>query len=416
MNVNIYIIHLNVFIYAAAYWSQITVLPYLLEDLGYSNYYYGLTKTVMAIGSIASGLGFGWFTDKAGGRFALAISQIGTGVAYMGLMCALNQVSMGMWVFQLFYLFMMVMQTAEATLSCLTKDEDRAKAIGRLSASYSFGRITGSFLGGHVSENYGYAPCLFVAVGLSFLCSLIDVIYWEQECAVNTEGNYSSLPARSKSQTGTKANSNYETTPLLQYLTDPLLLRFLAFFGAAMTALRMFSSLVELIHKSHFMLSKSQAGNIMSYLSVIGVVSKSVFVGMVTDRLEGIKALQISLIGLFLSFFALSIYPNNLLFYVVGISVLRTLSGALFTTICKGVLTSFVDNSQIGLVIAMFHASWSIAGVFGPALGTFLYTGGGIRLLSIVISCLLLAAAFTTPLLKQGVRRNKSGLESKNND
>jgi len=404
MNVDIYIIHFNVAIYAAAYWSQMTVLPYLYGDLGYSNTYYGLTKTIMAVGMTVSGLGFGRLTDKLGGRVALSISQLGTAVSYMGLMLALNGMSIGMVVFSLFSMFMMVMQTAEAALSCLIKEKDRAKAIGRLSASYSVGRITGSFLGGWVSENYGYAPCLFLAVGLSFVCSLISVFSFGQ----------ASRPATSKLQKSA-ANNDHAATPWWYLLTDLLLLKFLSFFCAAMTALRMFSSMVELIHKSHFGLTKSQAGYLMSYLSIIGVGAKSVVVGLLTDRLGGVLALQISLFGLFMSFFAFFLWSDNLVFYVTGICVTRSLSGALFTTICKGVLTSFVDSDQIGLVIAMFHAAWSVSGIFGPAIGTFLYERGGVRLLSGVTSCLLLASALSTPLLQQKLEKTK-GLISKNND
>jgi len=405
MNVDIYIIHFNVAIYAAAYWSQMTVLPYLYGDLGYSNTYYGMTKTFMAVGMTVAGLGFGRLTDTLGGRVALSISQFGTAMSYMGLLLALNGMGIGMVVFSLFSMFMMVMQTAEAALSCLIKDEDRAKAIGRLSASYSVGRITGSFLGGWVSDNYGYAPCLFLAVGLSLTCSLISVFSFGHATTLGT----------SKLQKRTKANTDHEATPWWYLLTDLLLLKFLSFFCAAMTALRMFSSMVELIHKSHFGLSKSQAGYLMSYLSVIGVGAKSVVVGLVTDRLGGVAALQVSLFGLFISFFAFYLWSDNLVFYVTGICVLRSLSGALFTTICKGVLTSFVDSNQIGLVIAMFHAAWSVSGVFGPAIGTFLYEEGGVRLLSGVISCLLLASALAAPLLQQRLEKTK-GLISKNND
>jgi len=186
-----------------------------------------------------------------------------------------------------------------------------------------------------------------------------------------------------------------------------MLLKFLAFFGAAMGSLRMFSSLQELIHKEHFGLSKSEAGYVMSALSVIEVFSKMLLVGVVTEKLGGIKALQASLYGLFCSFAFFVLYPNSVIFYLGGVCLLRTLSASLFTTISKGVLTSFVDTNKIGLVISMLHAAWAVAGVFGPLLGTALYTRGGIRLLGSVISCLLLCASLVAPSLQQGFQIKK---------
>jgi len=85
--------------------------------------------------------------------------------------------------------------------------------------------------------------------------------------------------------------------------------------------------------------------------------------------------------------------------------VVQTISKGLFLTISKGVLTSFFDNRKIGLVIAMFHAGLLIAGVIGRVLGSFVYVQGGIRLLSTVISCLLLGTALTTPFLHQGLKQ-----------
>jgi len=115
-------------------------------------------------------------TDRAGVKITLSMAQMGTGWAYIGLTLALDwQANLGIVIYQFFSLFMNVMQTAEAALSYLTKQDERAKAVGRLSGSYSLGMITGSFLGGYLSENYDYGTCVTAASSISMLCTFLNM-------------------------------------------------------------------------------------------------------------------------------------------------------------------------------------------------------------------------------------------------
>lgn len=58
-------------------------------------------------------------------------------------------------IFHLCSQFMMIMQTAEAAISIQTQQEERAKAIGRLSASFVIGKLTGRFVGWYTLKKFG---------------------------------------------------------------------------------------------------------------------------------------------------------------------------------------------------------------------------------------------------------------------
>lgn len=169
------LVHLNIVVYAGAFWMQQPVLPYLSEALGADEVVFGLlVSTISALALL--GLPFlGWLTDTHGAKRSIIVSQMASVVMY-GLMWRAHSLP---WLFasRIPAALQHCMLCAQAAVSRMSARENRAQALGRISLSYGVGMVLGGPVGGALATRYGHHSSALAAFLLSLLVTLLDALF-----------------------------------------------------------------------------------------------------------------------------------------------------------------------------------------------------------------------------------------------
>uniref|UniRef100_UPI00398E75E2 solute carrier family 22 member 18 n=1 Tax=Pristiophorus japonicus TaxID=55135 RepID=UPI00398E75E2 len=362
----ILVAHINMALYSTCFWIQIGVMPYLSKRLGMDTVMFGYLQTTFALIQLLGGPLFGRFGDLFGGRAALSLAYLSSGLTYV-LMGLSTNVPL-LFLSRVPSVFMHGMQAAQMVVTDLSTESERTGALGKLGLSYGVGMILGSSAGGLLISRFGEPFAAYVAAAGSVLNTIVVLKY---------------IPAHTKPVTLTKENKP-ETAPSMSIFSVKKIFRLLSIPGAAgiltiktISGLPMgvFQSMFSIVAMDHFKLEPENNGYLMAYIGVLQMVMQGLVVGRLTHQIAERSLLLWSILVICLVGLATALMTNIFHFCLICIPMSLGISAFYLTT--NSILTKIVPPADTGAMLGLNMCVHSLIRSVAPTIGGFLFKSYG---------------------------------------
>ncbi|MCS7010678.1 MAG: MFS transporter [Anaerolineales bacterium] len=356
------------------------LLPYYAEEYGATPFVTGLLVASYAAASLIGAPILGRLSDRYGRRPILLLSVFGTllGFLLLGFAAPLGQglarliapSASNAFVLGVLFLARILdgvtagnITVAQAYISDVTDETNRARGLGLIGAAFGLGFIIGPAAGGLLSKA-GYSVPAFVAAGVAML-NLLNIYFFLPE----------SLTLARREAIAQVKRPPFTLRALLEALRRPgvgplLHLRF--FYGMAFA---LFQSIFSLFAQA-IRLTPDTTGYILAYVGLLSVIVQGGLMGWLTKRfrensliITGLWVMGLSFIG-----WALTRDLVTLLIVLLPLAV----SGGVLNTVIQSALTKSVSRDELGGTLGLAGALESITRVIAPTVGGFLLDSLGV--------------------------------------
>lgn len=332
---------------ALGYGIVIPILyPYSVK-YGLSDFENGVLFSVFSICQFISTPIIGMLSDKYGRKPLLVISLIGTAFSFLIMAFAPNAL----------FLFLARaldgftagnLPVAQAIISDTTSGKDRARGFGIIGACFGVGFIAGPTISAFTVGISLKLPFIIAAI-LSAIAVIMAIILLDETNTKMAEIKNKKLFDWRKLFSSI-FEKNIGLTLLITF--------FWAFaFGMFIYAFQPFSTKVLLLKPQHISL-------IFVLFGVIGFLSQIFLVGRLTKILGVLKAFNLALITLTISFILLFFTKN--LYWLIFASIIMALSNSTVQTLTQTVLSEETPLERQGEIMGVNASYMSIGQIIGP--------------------------------------------------
>jgi len=351
------IIFIIVFIDLLGFSLILPLLPFYAETFGANPALVGLLVASYAAAQLVGAPLLGRLSDRFGRRPVLIISIFGTFVGFIMLGFAQS----------LWMLFASRLldgftggniSVAQAYITDITDEKNRARGLGLLGAAFGLGFIIGPAIGGTLSV-YGYALPAFVAAGFSLL-ALLGVVFFLPE----------SLSDEVRAELTKRKQEEFKLKNLLKALTRPRvgpLLQVRFFYGLAFAT---FQTIFPLFALYQLSLDAQGTGYVLTYVGILVVFVQGFLVGRLAKRYRERILIFVSLIVMTISLFAWALTPNLFVLLIVLIPI--AFSAGILNTILNSALSKSVYQEEVGGTLGISASLESLTRVISPSAGGYL--------------------------------------------
>ena len=329
------------------------LMPFYAEKLGAGGAIVGLLVASFSIAQLLSAPFWGRFSDRYGRRPALLVSLVASALAFVVFAYADS-----LW---LLFVSRIVQGAGGGTVGVIqayvadaTKPEDRARALGWLSAATNAGVSIGPAVGSWLRPLGAEWPGLMAAV----LCVVNIFFVWRYLAEPRTsEDRQANLQPRGSSR---RAVARVVTHPQLP--TSRLIL----IYAIAIGAFQGTTALLALFLGFKFGVTELTIGYFFTYIGVLAVVTRAIFLGPLVDKFGEARLARIGLALLAVGLAGMGIAPNiPSLAVAVGLLPL----GTAFTFPCvTALLSRVIDGTQRGLYMGVQQTYGGISKVAFPVV------------------------------------------------
>ena len=394
--INIFIV---VFVDLLGFSLILPLLPYYAQSFGASPAVIGLLTASYAAASLVGAPLMGRLSDRFGRRLILLLSVGGTFMGFLllafaesigrGLASLVASTAVNAFILGVLFLSRMVdgltggnITVAQAYISDITTESNRAKGLGLIGAAFGLGFIIGPAVGGLLSK-FGYSVPALAAAGLSFL-NLISIFFFLPESL--TDERRLALHVQKKPPFTLKALAEAFNRPKV----GPLLhVRFL--FALAFST---FQSVFSLYAAYKLHLTSQMTGYVLAYVGVLSVLVQGVGVGLVTKRFRENATLITSMWLMVFGLAGWAITPSLPVLLVVILPL--SLGGGMLNTIINSAITKSVTREEIGGTLGISTSLESISRVIAPSAGGFLLQNLGTWAPGLVSAIVMLWTVYFT--------------------
>jgi len=349
------------------------LLPFYAQKYGASALMVGLLASVYALAQMIGAPVLGRMSDRYGRRPILLVSIFGTfiGFVLLGLAEPIGQLVSGNTPLQdevvigILFLSRVIdgltggnITVAQAYITDVTDEKNRAKGLGLIGAAFGMGFILGPAIGGLLSR-WGYPVPAFAAALLSMI-NLVMVFFLLPE----------SLNAARRAAMANRPRPAFSARALWEALNRPRVgplihIRFI--FGLASAA---FQGVFALYAAARLGLDAQGTGLVLAYVGVLVVLVQGVAIGRLTARFsESLLILWASAL-MAVSLAAWALVPTLPLLLIVLIPL--SLGTGILNTVISSALTKSVYPEEIGGTLGLAASAESLSRVIGPALAALL--------------------------------------------
>lgn len=385
----LWILMITAFIDMVGLLMVIPLLPFYAKTLGAGGLVVGVLVSSFSVAQLISAPMWGRFSDAYGRRPALIVGLGASVIAYIIFAFALELPH------PMFFLFLsrIVQGAGGGTVSVIqayvadsTAPEERAKALGWLSAATNAGVAIGPLLGS-LSHTWGSSgPGLFAAG----LCVLNIVFAWRYLL----ESRDMKEAAESKADVNKRARSRDAIAHVVSHSAAPAS-RLIWIYAIAIGAFQGVTSMLALLLSARFGVTEQTIGFFFAYIGALSVVTRALILGRMVDRYgeaklarigqillaTGIALLSIirpladpagvaAMFGNVLPWRAVALLPYLPLAIAVGFLPL----GTAFTFPCvTALLSRVISSKERGLYMGVQQTFGGMARVLFPILFGYLY-------------------------------------------
>jgi MFS transporter, DHA1 family, tetracycline resistance protein len=349
------------------------LLPYYAEQYGATPFVVGLLVASYAAASLIGAPLLGRLSDRFGRRPILLVSVFGTLLGFLvlgfaapigeGLARLLAPSAANFFVLGVLFFARILdgltagnLTVAQAYISDVTDEKNRARGLGLIGAAFGLGFIIGPAVGGLLSKVNFSLPA-FVAAGIAAL-NLVQIFFLLPETLTGEQ-----MRAGGK-------RPPFTLNALLVALKRPvvgplLLLRFL--FGLAFAT---FQSIFALYAQYKLALTSDKTGYILAYVGVLSVIVQGGLIGPLTKRYQENKLIITGLWLMSFSLLAWAFVPNLITLLIIMLPL--ALSGGVLGTVIQAAITRAVQPQEIGGMLGISGSLESMTRVLAPTIGGYL--------------------------------------------
>lgn len=338
------------------------LLPFYAEKLGAGGAIVGMLVASFSVAQLLSAPYWGRFSDRYGRRPALLVSLVASAVAFVVFAYADS-----LW---LLFVSRIIQGAGGGTVGVIqayvadaTKPEDRARALGWLSAATNAGVSIGPAVGTWLRPLGTEWPGLVAAM----LCVVNMLFVWR----------YLAEPRTSADRKADLQPRGSSRRAVAQVVTHPQLpaSRLILIYAIAIGAFQGTTAVLALFLGVKFGVTEFTIGYFFTYIGVLSVVTRAIFLGPLVDKFGEARLARIGLALLATGLVAMGIAPNiPTLAVAVGLLPL----GTAFTFPCvTALLSRVIDGAQRGLYMGVQQTYGGISRVAFPVVFGIAYDGIG---------------------------------------
>ena len=333
--------------------ALVPVLPLYAEQLGASPSQVGLILAAHAVAQLLFLPAWGWMSDRVGRRPVILVSLAGTAAAFAALALAESLSAIYLARF-LSGFFAASVGTAQAVVTDVTAEEDRAHGMGWVGAAVGLGMVLGPALGGAVAVIHPRAPFWTVAA----------------LAAVNFAFAWLKLP-----ETFQRPEGRADLGDLVRLLVpaplrlaaavhDRRIALYLVVFLLVFTSLGVLESMAPLLLSHEFGAPVLHISLVFACLGAVFVFTQGVLLGPLVDRFGEPRLVALGLIAMGLGLLAMVVAPSFAAFYGIvtcigfGMGISFPTFTSLFSQAC--------EPSQRGELLAESQAMAMTGRMLGP--------------------------------------------------
>ncbi|HSJ54869.1 MAG TPA: MFS transporter, partial [Anaerolineae bacterium] len=375
---NVFVI---VFIDLLGFGLILPLLPYYADNYGATPTLVGLLAASYAAAQLVGAPILGRLSDRYGRRPVLLVSIAGTAAGFLLLGLAepvgrwLAQVLWGsgagsqanVVILALLFLGRILdgltggnISVAQAYITDVTDEENRARGLGLIGAAFGLGFIIGPAMGGVLSAGERYAVPAFVAAALAAL-NWLGVLFWLPESL--SEARRAEI---ARQPTGAVLSPAALWHALHRPRFGPLV-QVRLFYGLAFAT---FTGVFALYAQYRLGLTVSQTGYVLAYVGLLSVLVQGVAVGRLAKRFPENRLILAGVALMAVSLLAWALTPSVLLLLVV-LAPLALASGVL-NTVINSAITKTVYREEVGGALGLSASVESLSRVIGPSAGGLL--------------------------------------------
>lgn len=374
----IWIIFLIIFVNLLGFGIILPLLPYYAESFGASPIMIGLITAAYSLFQILSAPVLGELSDKFGRRPVLLISIFGTAVSFLLLGLARS--------LPLLFLSRILdgitggnISTAQAYIADITTKENRTQGMGIMMAAFSLGIVLGPALGGLLSV-YGYSVPAFAAAAVAMIATVGTYFFLPE-----------SRPLTSRMTTAIKKKRVFSVSEFWDALTHPEVGLLLSISFMTMLAFALMQGTFALYTEHTLHLGVQANGMIFAYLGLVGVVVQVFLLKKILKLVSEQKLINLSTLLMAVSL-GLIVISSNIVILLIAVTLL-SLTSSISRSVITGHISKRTSDDEQGNIAGMNQSVNSVARLFGPLLGTFLYSQFGTKSPYIVATGILVLTA-----------------------
>jgi multidrug resistance protein len=270
----LWILMITAFIDMVGLLMVIPILPFYAKELGAGGLIVGMLVSSFAVAQLLSAPMWGRFSDAYGRRPALLVGLAASAIAYVIFGFAHS--------LALLFISRLVQGAGGGTVSVIqayvadaTEPQDRAKALGWLSAATNAGVAIGPVLGSISSQWGRAAPGLFAAA----LCVVNMAFAWR----FLTESRDMTEAAEAKANPAPRGRSRDAIVHVVTHSAEPAS-RLIWIYAIAMGAFQGVTSMLALYLAVRFSVTAKTIGFFFAYTGVISVLTRALILGRMVDK------------------------------------------------------------------------------------------------------------------------------------
>ena len=377
---NIFII---VFIDLLGFGLILPLLPFYADNYGATPLIVGFLTAIYAAAQLFGAPLLGRLSDKYGRRPLLLISIFGTFLGFLlfGLAEPLGGILSNRFGLPLNTLILLILffsraldgftggniSVAQAYITDVTTEENRARGLGLVGAAFGLGFVVGPAMGGFLS-GFGFSVPAFAAAGLSAI-NLLMVTLWLPESLTREQRT------RSEARQATNNQPGVSFKALRDALSRPRVGPILSvsfFYGLAFA---LFTTMFSLFAQYRLQLDARQTGYVLAYIGLLIALVQGVGVGLIAKRFTERWIIFTSTMILAISLAIWAFTPNVPILLIVSLPL--AVGSGILGTILRSSLTKSVDQEEIGGILGLSASLESATRVIAPSLGGVLLGGLG---------------------------------------
>lgn len=351
----------------------------------------GLMVASFSVAQVAAAPLWGRLSDRFGRRPALLVSLAGSAVAFT-IFAFADTIG-------LLFLSRIVQGASGGTTGVMqayvgdsVEPEERAKALGWLSAATNTGVMIGPLLGSAVWVLGSQVPGL-VAASL---------------CLTNLMLAWFLLPESRKTETGPKRTRRsirsmvWETVRHPARETSELIL----IYAIAMTAFSSMTAMLTVFLVERFAIDESNIGYIFMPMGAVSIIMRAGLLGKLVSRFGEVSLMRVGTVLMALGLLSMPVPARLGVFLVV--MLLIPIGTALLFPATSSLVSQRCDPKQLGQVMGVQQAFGGVARIFGPIWAGFAFQRFGPAVPFEAAGVVILFVALLTMRVRPGPVRVKA--------